>query len=274
MLTRSLALSCIALGLLATPVSADDDVAPSTEAPAGQFATLRGVQGPKGMFSAQILLDINLSADLAGKPISLSPDLYYSISDKLQLGLVHQGPLGWQVPAGAGPSLCLTGSDNGCPDAYHNIGFDVMVAALNGQTDLSVHGSLFLDSFDPFETSLAVGVAGKAHFTDDVSLFFDPKIAIALTDRDVVEDMLYIPLELGVQAGAPNLLKLLTGIYGPLSGFGDAYRIPLGVGFVRNLNPHFDLGLRFSFDNLLGQQPAMTDRADARSLALLLNIRS
>jgi hypothetical protein len=149
-----------------------------------------------------------------------------------------------------------------------------MVAALNGTTDVSIHGSLFFDSLDPMQTSLALGIAGKTHITETISLFFDPKIAIALSDRDVVEDVIYIPLELGVQSGAKNLVKVLTGLYGPLDGFGDAYRIPLGLGFVRNLNPHFDLGVRFSFDNLLGKQPAMTERADERSLALLLNIRS
>ena len=224
------------------------------------------------MFSAQVLLNLNLSKDLAGKPVSLSPDLYYAISDKLQIGLLHQGPLGWQRPPGT--SLCLTGTDSGCSDVYNNVGFDLMYGLAFGDTDLSLHGSLFFDSIDPFAASVAIGFAGKQHFSEQVTLVFDPKVAIALNDRDVFEDVLYVPLELGYQVGAPNLLKLLTGIYGPFSGFGDAYRVPLGVGFVRNLNTHFDLGARFSFDNLLGAEIPMRGRADERSLALVLNIRS
>lgn len=271
---RSLLLSSlVTLSALTSTALAEDDVPPSTDAPAGQYAALRGVQGPKGMFSAQLLLNINMSADLVGKPISLSPDLYYAISDKLQIGLVHQGALGWQTPPGT--SLCLTGSDNGCAEVYNNVGFDLMYGVLFGKTDLSLHGSVFLDRLtDPLDAKVAIGVTGKQHFSEDVTLLFDPKIAIELSDRDVYDDILYIPVELGYQVGAPNLLKLLTGIYGPLDGFGDAFRVPLGVGYIRNINPHIDLGLRFSFDNLLGAEQMNVGRADERSLAVLLNVRS
>ena len=61
---------------------------------------------------------------------------------------------------------------------------------------------------------------------------------------------------------------------GQLSALGDTYRVPVGVGVVGNLTPHVDLGLRFSFDNLLGHMPMGVARADERSLALLLTIRS
>jgi hypothetical protein len=262
------------LGVVATPALADNpsDVPPVTTAPDGQYAVLRGRQGPAGMVSARILLDINLSDGNAGKPISLAPDLYYSVSDRLQLGLLHEGPMGWQARPGVG--LCLTGKDNGCPHVYDNVGFDLMYGLAFEQVHLSAHGSVFVNSFDPARTSLALGVAGKAHLSDRVALVFDPKIAIAVTERDTNDDALYIPVELEFQLGAPTMVKLLTGLSGGLSSFGDTFQVPLGVGLVQNLNPHFDLGARFSFDNLLGQQPQGVGAADARSLAILLNIRS
>lgn len=277
-------LASLSLCALAPAAFADvnDDVPPSTDAPAGQFASLRGVQGPKGMFTAQVLLNINLTKELAGEPISLSPDLYYAVSDKLQLGLLHQGPLGWQNPGIRGTSLCLTGDDGGCADVYGNVGFDIMYGLLFGKTDLSFHGSLFLDKLDPLYATLAVGVTGKYHVNDKVAVLFDPKIAIALNHRDADaaameaanEDVIYVPIEIGYQAGAPNLLKLLLAVYGPLDGFGDAYRIPVGVGYIRNLTEHIDIGARFSFDNLLGEQLGESGRADERSLAILFNYRS
>lgn len=263
------------LGALATSASAqsiDDDVPPVVSAPDGQYAVLRGVQGPAGMVSARILLDINLSTDLAGKPISLAPDLYYSVTDRLQLGLLHQGPMGWQSRAGSG--LCLTGEDNGCPDVYDNIGFDVMYGIAYGKTHVSAHSSLFINSFDPTLMSLALGFAGKARLSDRFAIYYDPKVAIALTERDIQDDALYIPLELQFQAAAPTTLKLLTGLSGELSAFGDTYQIPFGVGVMQNLNEHFDLGARFSFDNLLGETPEGADSTDARSFAILLNVRS
>jgi hypothetical protein len=262
------------LASLATPAFAQDgdDVPPVSNAPAGQYAVMRGVQAPAGMLSARLLLGINLSTDNVGKPISLAPDLYYGVSDTLQLGLVHQGPLGWQGRPGLG--LCLTGKSNGCPKVYDNVGFDLMYGLAFGQLHLSAHGSLFVSSFDPTTTSLALGFAGKLHANDRVALFFDPKIAIAISDRNTNDDVLYVPLELEYQLGAPTTFKVLSGISGGLSTLGDTYQVPLGIGLVQNLTEHVDLGARFSFDNLLGQEPQGVGRADTRSLAVLLNIRS
>jgi hypothetical protein len=59
-----------------------------------------------------------------------------------------------------------------------------------------------------------------------------------------------------------------------IASLGDTYRSPLGLGVVGNLTPHLDLGLRFSFDNLLGHQFPNASRTDERSLGLLLTWRS
>jgi hypothetical protein len=272
-ITRTCFFTCV-LGSLAVPAFADhtEDVPPVTLAPDGQYAVMRGVQGPAGMLSARILLDINLSSDLAGKPISLAPDLYYSATDKLQFGLLHEGPMGWQAKPGLG--LCLTGENNGCPDIYNNVGFDVMYGVAFGDYHMSTHTSLFVSDFDPWTMSLALGVASKLHLGTRFALLLDPKIAIAITERDTNDDAVYIPAELQLQAGASTTLKLLTGLSGGLSAFGDTYEVPVGFGLLQNLTRHFDLGVRFSFDNLLGHETPGIGRADTRSLALLVNVRS
>lgn len=271
--TRTCLVGCF-LGSLATSAFAQnsDNVSPVSSAPDGQYAVMRGVQGPAGMLAVRLLLDVNMSADNIGKPISLAPDLYYGVTDKLQIGLLHDGPMGWQARPGLG--LCLTGKDNGCPKVYDNIGFDMMYGLAFGALHLSAHGSLFVSSFDPSTTSLALGVAGKVHVSERVAVLFDPKIGIALSDRGTNDDALYIPLELEYQLGAPTTFKVLSGISGAWSKLGDTYQAPLGLGLVQNLTTHVDLGARFSFDNLLGQQPQGVGRADTRSLAILLNIRS
>jgi len=252
---------------------ADDDVEPVSDEADGLVAVQRGVQGPKGMLSARLMLGINMSADLVGKPISLAPDIYYSVSDKLQLGLVHNGPMGWQSRPGLG--LCLTGEDNGCPNVYDNVGFDLMYGlAFAGALHLSAHGTLYIASFDPSTVVLALGASGKYHVNDDVALAFDPQVGVVLSDRDVNDDALYVPLELQFQAGAASTLKLLSGFSGSLSAFGDTLQVPVGVGVTRNLTEHVDVGARFSFDNLLGKQVDGVGRADARSLALLLVLRN
>lgn len=248
-----------------------DDVPPVSDAPDGQDAVSRGVQGPAGMFSARVLLGVNLSADAAGEPISIMPNLYYSLTDRLQLGLLHDGPMGWQTRPG--PGLCFTGEDGGCPQVYDNVGFDLMYGLAFDKLHLSAHGSLYITSIDNSDAMLALGAAGKAHFNDRVALYFDPQVGLALNDRDVNDDYLFLPLELQYQLSSPTQLKLLSGINGSLDAFGDTYQIPVGVGLVQNINENIDIGARFSFDNLLGETGEGVGRADARSIGVLANLR-
>jgi len=271
----SLTALSLTLGVAASSTAfadVNDDVPPTTTAPAGEYGVVRGIQGPAGMFSARVLLDVNLSSDQVGKPVSLAPDLFYSVTDRFQIGLLHQGPEGWQTRPGTG--LCLTGTSNGCPHVYDNLGLDTMTGLVYGKVDLSAHVSFFFDSFDPTTTHLALGLAAKIHASDRVAITLDPKYGIATNDRETNDDYLIIPAEIGIQAAPKTGIKILTGLFGDVSAFGDTYQIPVGLGLVQNLNKHFDLGARFSFDNLLGKEPDGVGRADARSLAVLLNIRS
>ena len=109
---RSLSLrSILALPLLAvlladgqaraaSVVEGGGDVPPVSGRPMGEVAVRRGVQGPAGLFTARLSLLINASKDLFGKPTSFAPDLYYSFTDTVQLGLLHTLPMGWQTLPG------------------------------------------------------------------------------------------------------------------------------------------------------------------------------
>jgi|GEM_PF-979709 len=283
LLRLTLAVTAATLSLGAGMARADvveggGDVPPVSRAPMGEVAVRRGVQGPAGLFTARIHLLVDASKGHFGKPTSLAPDLYYSVTDTVQIGLLHTLPMGWQTEPGAG--LCLTGSGTGlCPTPYNNVGFDFMYGLLFGDFHLSAHSSLYLlRAPDPLPAGVmwTLGLSGKLHFTDAVALFFDPQIGIALKDRNVYKEMLFVPLELQMQASRAVSLKILTGVTGQLSNLGDTYRVPVGLGLVGNLTPNLDIGLRFSFDNLLGKIPPTPglSRADERSLGLLVSIRS
>ncbi len=219
------------------------------------------------------MLFANLSTDLVGKPISLVPDISYGLSDRLQVSLVHSGPMRWQSRPGLG--LCLSGESNGCPRVYDNLGLDVMFGLLFGRDlHLSAHATLYLQSLDAMTTTVAVGAAGKAHLSDRVALLFDPQVSLVLSDRDVDDDGLFIPIELQYQLAAPTTAKLLTGVTASLEAFGDTVVIPIGLGLSQNLTEHLDLAGRFSFDNLLGHHATGVGAADVRSLVLLLTIRA
>lgn len=259
----------------ANVVEGSSDVPPVSGAPMGRVAVRRGVQGPAGLFTARVPLLINASKDSFGKPTSLAPDLYYAVTDTVQLGLLHTDPMGWQSLPGAG--LCLTGTPS-CAKVYNNVGFDFMYGLLYGDFHLSLHSSLYLMPIsDPMGVMWTIGFTGKFHFTDMVALLFDPQIGIRLSNRDIYKDRLYIPLELQFQVGQAVSLKVLSGLEGQLSNLGDTVRVPLGLGVVGNVSSNIDLGLRFSFDNLLGHVPSVpagTSRTDARSIGLLFVFRT
>jgi hypothetical protein len=266
-------------GLLALAATAHAEVtAGSRNVPAvsgrpmGMDAVSRGVQAPGGLFTARVVLLVDASKNSFGEPTSLAPDLFYGVSDNVQIGLLHTGPMGWQSLPGFG--LCLTGTPE-CPRVYNNVGLDFMYGLLYGDFHLSLHSSLFLLPIaDPTGVMWTIGLTGKFHFTDVVALFFDPQLGVMLANRDVYKERLFIPAELQFQVGAAVSLKVLSGVSGQLSALGDTYQVPLGLGLVGNVSRHVDLGLRFSFDNLLGNIPTGFARTDIRSLALLLTFRT
>ena len=173
----------------------------------------------RGLFTARLLLLVNASKDNFGKPTSFAPDLYYSISDTVQIGLLHTGPMGWQSRPGVG--LCLTGTNDGCPKVYNNVGFDFMYGLLYGDFHLSLHSSLYLLPIsDPTGVMWTLGFSGKFHFTDVVALFFDPQVGVMLAHRDLYKDQLFIPLELQFQLGAAASLEAALGRQRPALGAG------------------------------------------------------
>lgn len=257
----------------AAVVPGGGDVPPVTSAPAGLYSVRRGVQGPEGLFHSRILLHINTTRDSVGKPISLAPDFYYGVTDSLQLGLLHNLPMGWLTEPGAG--LCLTGTDGGCPRVYNNVGFDAMYGLVFGDVHFSLHSSLYLLQIaDPTPLLLTLGLTGKLHLSDDVALFFDPQIGLAISDREAGNpDRLFIPVELQFQLAPPVSFKLLSGVSGLLDNLGESYRVPVGLGLIGNVSSGLDVGVRFSFDNLLGKQPEGASRTRESSLSLLLHLR-
>ena len=249
------------------------DVPPVSDAPPGQDAVQRGLQGPEGMLHARVILHMNTSSDAVGEPISLAPDLYYAFSDTFQAGIVHNLPMGWLTRPGAG--LCLTGEDGGCPQVYDNVGVDTLVGLAFGDFHFSLHTGLYaLQISDPTFLMLTVGAAIKFHFGERVALFLDPQVGFAVTERDGDNhDFLFLPADLQFQLTPRFVLKILSGVSGPIDDLGDAAQVPLGAGVDFNVSTGLDIGLRYSFDNLLGPQPAGSDNTDLSSLALLLQLR-
>jgi hypothetical protein len=99
----------------------DGDAMPDDSGDGGGDAAMDGEGGghpgmmlPKGAIAIHAVVEVNMSADLVAKPFSIAPDVWYGVSPKLQVGLVHSrmgqtGFLGGAGLLGAGAGLCLAG---------------------------------------------------------------------------------------------------------------------------------------------------------------------
>lgn len=258
---------------------------PTTDAAAAAPAGLPSLTLGKGkILIAGSTLNINLSADAVGKPVSIAPSIWYGVNEKLTLGVTHDGgstqwsprpafrtisiPAAPPLPAitaSAGAGICLTGEENGCNKVYDNIGIDALYGLKHGKFSLAAHPALDVFSFDPFALKLRVGVLGRYMATDKVAIVFDPRIGFGLTERDAGnKEVLDIPLWVWFSVNEKLGAYVSTGINGPLDGFGDAFSVPLQVGASFMVNAKLTAGLDFAFTNLIGKN----GDADGRALGL------
>ncbi len=235
---------------------------PATPVATGAPASEAGAEGveqvtlPKGRLLIDALVVMNLSKDGVFKPVSLSPDIWYGVSDKLTVGLVHssQGDSGFIGEPGT--ALCLTGSSNGCPKFYNNVGLDVRYGLKTGKLALAFDGAFDFRSLSPNQMAIKVGLVGVYRQSQKLAFEFAPELFFGLNDRDAGnKDAFALPLAV-LYAVAPKIeLGLQTGIVLPLESTGDNYEIPLSVGVHYRVSTPLAVQLAFSFPDLVGGSP-------------------
>jgi hypothetical protein len=240
------------------PAGADASAAPSTGT--APLVTLR-----QGGVSVDGDVVIGLSSGNAGEPINIVPNFYYGVSDQLSVGLAHNP--GAEIFQTAGRGVCLTGESGGCLKVYNNLSLDSLFSFMRSSTmDVAFHGGLdFLTLSDPMFLSVRVGVKGKT-MAGPLQIVFDPSINIGVTKRDLGnKEVLQLPVRLGFLVTPQLNLGLSLALIAPFDGFGDNYRVPLGVGGTFAINSTFDVRAQFTLDRLIA---ANDSGADARTLSI------
>jgi long-subunit fatty acid transport protein len=242
--------------------------APAQVAPAGPAnITLR--QGGIGVDGD---VAVGVSKGASGKPISIVPNVYYGVTDVLTVGLAsNHGSEIFQDVAGQG--LCLSGQSNGCAKVYNNISLDGLFSfSRSGTMDVGAHGGLDTLFGDDTRLSVRVGVKGKL-LSGPLNFVFDPSLNIGANKRDTGnKEILTVPVRVGFMATPQLNLGLSVALLGildpPAGGFGDTYRVPVGVGGTFAINNTLDVRAQFAFDNLLGKQLFGEGRADERTFSV------
>src|SRR5262245_1697219 len=134
----------LAVMLPASIAMADEPAAPPKEAPVTGVAATSGekplMPAKRGMLHA--FVGINLSKDTAGDPISISPDLWYGVNEKLTVGLVHSFAGATGIMGIPGTSLCISGDF--CESNFYNlVGADLRYTVKDGTTSIAANGGLY-----------------------------------------------------------------------------------------------------------------------------------
>jgi hypothetical protein len=254
--------------------------------------TRRPLTLAEGMLEVTVPLGIGMSKDRAGKPIFFAPSAYYGVSDALTVGLRHfQG-------------LCVSGGPE-CPKVYADVSVDSIWRVWRGpSTDVAVGVALNASPItDPFALSAEGRVVARVR-GGPAALTVAPALEVGLTNRDAAvsrtgplafplatttfgfyetfptapgnREVLRIPATLAVQATPSLVIALAASLDGPLDpqvgSFSDYYSIPVGAALVLS-GDMFDLGVSFTFLNLLGRQTGVPDRSDLRGAQAFLSYR-
>ncbi len=273
----------LALFILLVPAAAraEDEPAKTDEPPAtppaasgapvssGERVTM---PAKRGMLNAQ--LGINLSTDLVGKPISLSPDIWYGVNDKLTIGLVHTFVGATGIMGIPGTSLCLTGADNGCGDFYNFAGIDARYTLKSdAKLQIALDAGLFMTALDPFQLALKVGITGRYRASKSVALEFSPNIFFGITERDGElmaggnKEVVAVPVNIVFSLNDKLALLAQLALLMPFENAGDLYALGLSLGGNYAISKQLSLSLAFSLPFLVtGFEDA--GGVDARTLTL------
>jgi hypothetical protein len=232
----------------------------------------------KGGIAIAAAIEINMSKELVAKPFSIAPDIWYGVTDKIGVGLIHSsyGRTGfWD---GVGSSLCLAGEEKGCPKLYNSTSlYGRFGLSSNAQMSLAAVGGIDFRLLDPeVLMALRVGIDGMYN-AGKIMIAFSPNISAGLNKRDDFgnKELLNVPVAF-LFAATPQLhVGLQTGIRGPLDGFGDAYTVPVSLGAMFAVNPNIMVGGSFGLNRVAGYElPDGVGVADMRSLTLFAGWRN
>jgi hypothetical protein len=246
---------------------ADDD----TEAkPAAEATATTGDGGdqltlPKGRLLLATYVGINLNE--VAKPFSISPDVWYGVTDDITVGLIHSAVGASGVLGGVNTSLCLAGTGGGCANIYSNVGADVRYKLKNGMLAYAIDGGVFVADVNADSITLAakLGVAARWH-SGPLAVETQPNVFIGLTNRAAAnEEVVALPAT-GLYTVAPKIdVAGQVAIVLPIADVGNLYFVGLSVGAFYHVNESLNASLAFSLPRLIA---ASGGGADARTLTL------
>jgi hypothetical protein len=236
--------------------------------------------GRPWLLDITVQAEIGLDKDAAGDPVSVAPDIGLLGAGLPRFEIIHSAEAftGFHgIPRGT--SACVYGDVCDAVGAYHSSGLQISKVVRSHakgptifdgirHTALDVHGGLLAYDFDPFALALKLGLRASYLSDDLIQIQLVPSVHIAVTERDLLGDQLFVPLTVGVLASPQVTLLLETGIAAPFDGFADNLRVPLGLNLNIIANERVSFFVGFSATAVHGGDAIALTGFDARVLTV------
>lgn len=233
------------------------------------FAAVPAFADPTDMVSRPIVLDrgellaalsieVNLELRRVGMPTSIAPDLWFGVTSRWTIGLVHSSHSVDRIDTGS--TFCVRELPTKCDRLIRGTGIDVRWRARGGALAVAPRGRLLLRDVDPMKPALTLGAL--ARWTDGrYSITTDPYLRLGLANRDLGNRAaLMIPLWFAVQPGDRWQIALHTGWESELAVWRDGWHVPFGLVVQIRATDQLELGLEAGFSSLLGPQNNIKQR--------------
>lgn len=203
---------------------------------------------PRGALHGAVTVEASLSTRAVLEPVSLAPDLWYGVTDRVTLGVTTSARAVSRLDVGNG--LCVRSSEHGCPRLYDDLAIDARWLV---DRRVAVRARLVASSFSPWKPSLRLGAL--ARWTRGAwAIEGDPNLQLGLANRDHGNrSQLDLPLWVRFQLGCHAEGWVRTGARAELAGFFEKVAIPVGVGGAVHRRG-VAVGFEVAFPELLGPQ--------------------
>jgi len=214
---------------------------------------------PAGGFEVQLTAEINLQKNRYGRPLSLAPDLWYGITPRWTIGLIHSNPSVDRIDATA--TFCLRRFQTRCDRLYRGSGIDLRWSWKSGPLAVAPRARLLVRDVDPIKPAVTVGTLVRwTH--GRFAIESDPYLRLGLMNRDEGNRAaLFVPIWLAMQPTCRWLLAIHTGWDSELAIWRDGFHIPFGLVIRARATMQLDVGVEAGFTSLLGPQNNIKQRA-------------
>ena len=214
---------------------------------------------PAGGFDAQLTTEINLQKARYGRPLSLAPDLWYGITPRWTIGLIHSNPSVDRIDATA--TFCLRRFQTRCDRLYRGSGIDLRWSWKTGPLSVAPRARLLLRDVDPVKPAVTLGAMVR-WTRGRFAIESDPYLRLGLIKRDEGNRAaLFVPIWLAMQPTCRWLLAIHTGWDSELAILRDGWHIPFGLVIRARATMQIDVGVEAGFTSLLGPQNNIKQRA-------------